>query len=107
MLRQVRGDFNKVMRLAENLERVGEGESVFSYLVIFNKLPQKLSETRLDNFMREHGAGPRHRILYRACRPRPANEIGDRCYSGRGDLVITNPPYLSTYARRGRGLTSR
>lgn len=100
---KVRYDFDKVMRLFRKLDREGEGESVFAYLVVFNKLPQRLHETPLADFVREHRESPRHRILYRAWRPCPAREIAGR---RTVDLLVTDPPYLGTYYRkRGRGLT--
>lgn len=95
---KIRYDFNKVMRLFRKLDREGEGDNVFAFLVIFNKLPQSLDETPLADFVREQGAGPRHRILYRACRPRPSMPFRERRYSGYADLIVTNPPY-----HRGRG----
>ncbi len=106
MLRLIEKDFEKMMRLFEILDRRGEGGSLFSYLVIFNKRPQRLHETPLADFMREHGASPRHRILYRAYRPRSAKEFADRGYCGQGDLVITDPPYFSGYAKRRHRPTS-
>lgn len=98
---KVRYDLNKVMRLFRKLDQEGEGESVFAFLVVFNKLPQKLEETPLADFVRQHGSGPRHRILYRACHPRPATEPADRRYSGRNDLVITCPPTSARTLSRG------
>lgn len=99
---KVRYDYNKVMRLFRKLDREGEGESVFAFLVVFNKFPQELDETPLADFVREHGSGPRHRILYRAWRPCPTWGIEGR----RVDMFLTNPPYLGAYRKRGRGLTS-
>jgi hypothetical protein len=103
VIEKIRYDFNKVMRLFKKLDRDGEGGNVFAFLVIFNKLPQKLGETLLAGFMREHGGGPRHRILYRACRPCPSRALRERRYSGYGDLIITNPPYFRDRAKRQSG----
>jgi hypothetical protein len=77
--------------------------NVFAFLVIFNKLPQKLGETLLARFMREHGDGPRHRILYMACRLCPSRALRERRYSGYGDLIIANPPYFRDRAKRQSG----
>jgi hypothetical protein len=99
MLRLIKEDFKKMMRLLENLDRTGEGESVFCYLVIFNKLPQRLDETPLANFMRDNRSGPRHKILYKSsflC-PGPKFSMG---HSSRGiDLVLTSPPYSRAYKK--------
>lgn len=100
VVENVRYDLNKVMRLFRKLDREGEGGSVFAFLVVFNKLPQRLGETALAELMREYGAGPRHRILYKAVRPCPSRSPRERRYSGYGDLICTNPPYLSGYANQ-------
>lgn len=97
MLRLIKEDFKKMLRLFNKLDRDGEGESVFSYLVIFNKLPQKLHETPLAKFVREHGSGPRHRILYKSCCPCPGPVLSARYSYRRNDLVLTSPPYGRPY----------
>lgn len=95
---KIRYDFNKVMRLFKKLDREGEGESVFAFLVIFNKLPQKLSETPLAEFMREYGAGSRHRVLYKAFHLCSSRTPRGRTYSRYGNLIFTNPPYPTACA---------
>jgi hypothetical protein len=103
VVEKVRYDFNKVKRLFRKLDREGEGESVFAFLVIFNKFPQGLDETPLAGFVREHGSGPRHRIMYRAWRSCPAREFRNRRYYRSVDLIVTNPPYLGADSKRVRG----
>lgn len=100
---KVRYDLDKLMRLFRKLDLDGEGESVFAFLVVFNKLPQRLEETPLADFVREHGTSLRHRILYRAFRPCPAPELDGSRYSGRHGLIMTDPPYLRAYVKRKRG----
>jgi hypothetical protein len=85
--RRIKQDFKKMMRLFEILDSRGEGGSIFSYLVIFNKLPQPKSDTPLARFLSEHGSGPRHKILYKICSPCPS-------------LVFANPPYAKGAMRR-------
>ena len=99
VLKNVRYDFNKVMRLFKKLDREGEGESVFAFLVVFNKFPQELDETPLADFIREHGASPRHKILYRAYRPRPFRAFCEQRRTGYRDFIITNPPYFRSRAK--------
>jgi hypothetical protein len=99
MLRLIKKDFEKMMRLLENLDRTGEGESVFCYLVIFNKLPQRLEETLLAKFLRENRSGPRHKILYKSSLPCSGPTLSTRHSSRNIDLVLTSPPYGGFYRR--------
>lgn len=78
MFRLIRMDFSKMTRLFEILDRRGEGNTVFSYMVIFNKYRESLEGTELGEFMREHGASHRHKILYKAGRLRAPRHYGDR-----------------------------
>jgi hypothetical protein len=87
------------MKLLENLDRNGEGDSVFCYLVIFNKLPQELEETLLAEFLRENRSGPRHKILYKSSLPCPGPKLSTRYTSRNIDLVLTSPPYGKPYMR--------
>jgi hypothetical protein len=96
VLDKVRYDLNKVMRLFRKLDGEGEGENVFALLIVFNKLPQRLADTPLANFIREHGTGPRHKILYRACGPCPGWPLSGRRRRGFRDLVVTNPPFTNS-----------
>lgn len=74
MLRLIRMDFQKMMRLFEILDRRGEGDSVFGYMMVLNKYGEDLEGTGLGEFMREHGASRRHKILYKAGRlPAPCS----------------------------------
>jgi len=68
MFRLIRMDFQKMMRLFEILDRRWEGDSVFGYMVIFNKYREGLEGTELGDLIREHGASRRHKILYKAGR---------------------------------------
>ena len=98
MMRLINKDFEKILRLFEKLDKEGEGESVFSYLVIFNKLPQKLHETPLAKFVRENRSSRRHRILYKSCCPCPGPILSTRYSSRRNDFILTSPPYSRAYA---------
>jgi hypothetical protein len=72
MMRLIRIDFEKMMGLFEILDRRGEGGGIFGYMVILNKYRQNLRELPFAEFMRLHGSGPRHKILYKTGRlPRP------------------------------------
>ena len=92
MMELIRKDFAKMKRLFGILDRRGQGDSVFSYLVIFNKLPQRIQGTPLEKFMRRHGASPRHKVLYRTCSPCPslASSASDGCWQR---LLLGNPPF--------------
>jgi hypothetical protein len=94
MLRLIKKDFEKMLRLFDQLDRSGEGGSIFSYIVIFNKLPQRLHDTPLAKFMRENSSSTRHKILYKSYCPTSAKKFLAR-YSTRGgsDLVFSAPPY--------------
>jgi len=65
MARLIRKDFQKMNRLFQILDDRGEGDSNFSYLVIFNRLEQPPWQTPLADFFRDHMIGARHRIIYR------------------------------------------
>lgn len=99
MMELIRKDFAKMKRLFGILDRRGQGDSVFSYLVIFNKLPQRRQDTALDKFMREHGVGPRHKVLYRTCSPYPslASPTSDDCWR---TLLLGNPPFIRRRQRQ-------
>jgi hypothetical protein len=92
MMELIRKDFAKMKRLFGILDRRGQGDSVFSYLVIFNKLPQRIQDTPLEKFMRRHEAGPRHKVLYRTCSPCPSllSFTSDGCWRR---LLLCNPPF--------------
>jgi hypothetical protein len=92
MMRLIRQDFAKIQRLFDIMDGRGQGDSVFSFLVIFNKLSQEWRDTPLNKFMLKHGTGPRHKILYKTCSPfrsLPCNTSD--AYWRR--LFIGNPPY--------------
>lgn len=72
MLRLIKKDLRKMMRLFEILDRLGEGWSVYSYLVIFDRNPRRKRNVALDEFLHEHGVGSRHKILYKTCSPGPS-----------------------------------
>ncbi len=54
MARLIRSDFQKMNRLFRILGDRGEGDSIFSYLVIFNRLDQPPCQTPLADFFRDH-----------------------------------------------------
>ena len=70
MLRLIKKDLKKMMRLFEILDQRGEGWSVYSYLVIFDRNPRRKRNIALAEFLSEYGVGPRHKILYQTCSPR-------------------------------------
>jgi hypothetical protein len=71
MARLIRKDFHKMKRLFRILDDRAEGDSIFSYLVIFNRLDQPPWETPLAEFFRDHRESVRHKIVYRTLRPAP------------------------------------
>lgn len=63
--RLVRMDYAKMHRLFNILDSRGEGDSVFSYLVILNKYRQKLDKGNpFIRFLSTHGSSHRHKIIY-------------------------------------------
>lgn len=71
MARLIRQDFQKMKRLFLILDGRDDGDSVFSYLVIFNRLQQPPWQTPLAKFLTKNKCGSRHRILYRTWKPLP------------------------------------
>lgn len=71
MARLIRKDVQKMYRLFRILDDRGEGDSIFSYLVIFNRLDQPPWQTPLAGFLRDHLSSARHRIIYQTLRPDP------------------------------------
>jgi hypothetical protein len=69
MARLVRKDLQKMKRLFRILDDRAEGDTIFSYLVIFNKLDQPPWQTPLAEFFRDHRESVRHRIIYQTLRP--------------------------------------
>jgi hypothetical protein len=69
--RLIQKDFQKMNRLFRIHDDRGEGDSIFSYLVIFNKLDQRPCQTPLADFFRDHMISARHRIIYQTLRPAP------------------------------------
>jgi hypothetical protein len=63
--RLVRMDYAKMQRLFGILDSRGEGDSVYSYLVILNKYRQKLDKGNpLTRFLAMNGSSGRHKIIY-------------------------------------------
>ena len=92
MMELIREDFAKMQQLFDIMDGRGQGDSLFSFLVIFNKLPQKWQDTLLGKFMLEHGVGSRHKILYKRCIPYDSLP----CASSdayRRSFIIGSPPY--------------
>src|SRR5260221_3650574 len=65
MAKLIKKDFQKMERLFRILDEQGEGNTIFSYLVIFNRRSQPPWETPLATFLSDHGRSSRHRILYK------------------------------------------
>jgi hypothetical protein len=68
-------DFQKMMRLFRILDERGEGEDVFSYLVILNRIQQPPWQTSLAKFLKDNQSGRRHRIIYKTWRPISKREL--------------------------------
>lgn len=64
MARFIRKDLEKIRRLFQILDDRGEGETVFSYLVILNRFQQPPWQTSLAKFLAENRIGRRHKIIY-------------------------------------------
>lgn len=63
--RLVRKDYAKIQRLFSILDSRGEGDSVYSYLVILNKYRQNLDEGNpLTRLLATNGSSYRHKIIY-------------------------------------------
>jgi hypothetical protein len=63
--RLVRMDYAKIQRLFSILDSRGEGDSVYSYLVILNKYKQNLDKVNLlTRFLEVSGSSYRHKIIY-------------------------------------------
>jgi hypothetical protein len=58
-------DYAKMRRLFSILDSRGEGDSVYSYLVILNKYRQNLDQANpLTQFMATNGSSGKHKIIY-------------------------------------------
>jgi hypothetical protein len=69
MARLIRKDFQKIERLFRLLDARGEGNSIFCYLVIFNRFTQPPWKTPLAEFLKEHRQSSRHKIVYKTWHP--------------------------------------
>ena len=69
MAKLILKDFQKMNRLFRLLDDRGEGDPIFSYLVIFNSLNQPPWHTPLAEFFEQNKSSARHRILYKTWRP--------------------------------------
>lgn len=69
MAKLIRKDFQKIERLFKILDDTGEGNTVFCYLVIFNRFSQPPWKTPLAEFLREHRQSSRHKIVYKTWHP--------------------------------------
>jgi hypothetical protein len=67
--RLIKEDFEKMQRIFRIRDDRGDGESVFGYLIIFNRLEQPPWQTPLAKFLRENESGPRHKIIYKMWQP--------------------------------------
>jgi len=64
MAKFIKKDFDKMNRLFHILEERGDGDTVFSYLVILNRFPHPPWQTPIAKFLRENRSSGRHKILY-------------------------------------------
>lgn len=64
MAKLIRKDFDKMNRLFQILDERGEGETVFSYLLILNRFSQPPWQTPLAKFLKENRSSRRHKIIY-------------------------------------------
>lgn len=65
MLYLIKHDYCKIMRLFRILDDRGEGNSLFSYLIIFDKYRERLEKGKFANFLRANKSSPRHKIIYK------------------------------------------
>jgi hypothetical protein len=65
-LTEIENDYRKFKRLFHILDRRGEGDTIFSYLVVFDKYQQSLDTSPFAEFLRSHGSSHKHKIIYRA-----------------------------------------
>jgi hypothetical protein len=104
VLGHVRKDLDKILGLLDNLERAGEGQSVYAFLIVFNKLPQRLRDTPLAELLSEYGEGPRYKVLYKARCTGPAPWLQSGRFSAGIDFILTSSPYYGGgKTRRGSG----
>jgi hypothetical protein len=66
MLRLIKDDYEQILRLFRILDNRGEGNTIFSYLVIFDKYQQNLSAGDFAEFFRNHESSNRHKIIYKS-----------------------------------------
>jgi hypothetical protein len=90
MAKLVMKDFQKMERLFRILDEHGEGNTIFSYLVIFNRLSQPPWETPLATFLSDHSGSSRHKILYKMWKPLAKRDLRSRSlftFGRRADVV--------------------
>lgn len=64
-LRSIKDDYDQIMRLFSIFDNRGDGNSIFSYLVIFDKYQSELISGPFAEFLREHGNSFRHKVVYK------------------------------------------
>jgi hypothetical protein len=65
-LRAIKADFQKITRLFDILDNRGQGDEIFSYLVVFDKYETTHSSREFARFLERNASGRRHRIIYKA-----------------------------------------
>ncbi|HEX5733372.1 MAG TPA: hypothetical protein VF131_11115 [Blastocatellia bacterium] len=65
MLRLIKEDYDQILRLFRLLDSRGEGDTIFSYMVIFNKYQQNLNAGAFAGFFRNNESSHRHKIIYK------------------------------------------
>lgn len=65
MCELIRRDFQKMQVLFDILDGRGEGNSIFSYLVIFDKFGHRQLREEFSDFLAANEFGPRHKLIYK------------------------------------------
>lgn len=65
-LKLIKEDYDQIQRLFRRLDRQGVGDTVFSYLIIFDKYQHSLNTGAFANFLRSSQISNRHKIIYKS-----------------------------------------
>jgi hypothetical protein len=65
MLRLIKEDYSQILRLFRILDNRDEGNTIFSYLVVFDKYQQNLDSGPFAEFYRTHEFSHRHKVIYK------------------------------------------
>lgn len=66
LLKEVKKDFNKMNRLFDILDSRGEGDTIFSYIVVLDKYQPKPNNRAFARFLTDNECSYRHKIIYKA-----------------------------------------